>query len=220
MRVREPARSIDVERAVLVPILVFLLCLTTFSLAASADHHMSSGLAGVLYVIYLVLLLAFYVIAVLLLIIRTPATAESTGFASRAAAYLGTFLPMTLAFAGGSEVPDAVALFAIALMTLGMAFTVYSLAVLGRSFGVEAKVRALVQHGPYRVIRNPLYVGEIITLAGAVCFSPSWGKVGILVVVGIVQVYRAIQEERLLEANVPEYAAYKLRTKRFVPGLF
>jgi protein-S-isoprenylcysteine O-methyltransferase Ste14 len=29
-----------------------------------------------------------------------------------------------------------------------------------------------------------------------------------------------LQEERLLEAHIPEYAAYKLQTKRFVPGLF
>ncbi|MGR0219689.1 methyltransferase family protein [Agromyces sp. ZXT2-6] len=220
MRLREQLRSIDVERVVLVPVLVFLLCLTIFSLVSNADRHAASGLAGALYLIYLALLIAFYVIAVLLLIIRTPAKAESTGFAPRAAAYLGTFLPMALAFVGGSEVPDGVAIFAVALMTLGMAFTVYSLAVLGRSFGVEAKVRTLVQHGPYGVIRNPLYVGEIIVLAGAVCFSPSWAKVGILVLVGVIQVYRAIQEERLLEAHVPEYAAYKLRTKRFVPGLF
>lgn len=220
MQLREQLKSIDVERVVLVPVLVLLLLLTVLSLLSGVERHASSGLAGYLYVAYLVLLIAFYVIAVVLLIVRTPAKAERRGFAPRAAAYLGTFLPMTLAFAGGSEVPDGVAVFAVVLMTLGMAFTVYSLVALGRSFGVEAKVRTLVQHGPYRLIRNPLYVGEMVVLAGAVCFSPSLAKVGILIVIGAIQVYRAIQEERLLEEHVPEYAAYKLRTKRFVPGLF
>jgi protein-S-isoprenylcysteine O-methyltransferase Ste14 len=220
MRLGEQLRSIDVERVILVPILVFLLCLAILSLVAGADQHASSGLAGVLYAIYLILLIAFYVIAVLLLIIRSPAKAESRGFVPRAAAYLGTFLPMAFAFAGGSEVPDSVAVSAVTLMTLGMTFTVYSLITLGRSFGVEAKVRTLVQNGPYRHIRNPLYVGEVITLAGAVLFSPSWAKVGILVAIAVIQVYRALQEERLLEAHIPEYAAYKLQTKRFVPGLF
>ncbi|MCK8608341.1 isoprenylcysteine carboxylmethyltransferase family protein [Agromyces sp. C10] len=220
MQLREQLKSIDVERVVLVPALVLLLLLTVLSLLSGVERHASSGLAGYLYVAYLVLLIAFYVIAVVLLVVRAPAKAERRGFAPRAAAYLGTFLPMTLAFAGGSEVPDGVAVFAVVLMTLGMAFTVYSLVVLGRSFGVEAKVRTLVQHGPYRLIRNPLYVGEMVVLAGAVCFSPSLAKVGILIVIGAIQVYRAIQEERLLEEHVPEYTAYKLRTKRFVPGLF
>ena len=220
MRLREQVRTIDVERVILVPAILFLLCLAIFSLLAGADRHASSGLAGYFYIVYSILLITFYVLAVLLLLVRTPAKAQSAGFAPRTAAYLGTFLPMALAFAGGSEVPNGVAVFAVALMALGMAFSVYSLIALGKSFGVEAKVRTLVQHGPYRHIRNPLYVGEMITLTGAVCFSPSVAKVGILVLVGAIQIYRSIQEERLLEEHIPEYAAYKLRTKRFVPGIF
>ena len=51
-------------------------------------------------------------------------------------------------------------------------------------------------------------------------FTEPLPKVVILVAVGAIQVYRAIQEERLLEEHIPEYAAYKLQTKRFVPGLF
>jgi protein-S-isoprenylcysteine O-methyltransferase Ste14 len=100
-----------------------------------------------------------------------------------------------------------------------MAFVVYSLAILRRSFGVAPQVRALVRSGPYRFIRHPLYVGEIVTLTGAVLMGPSWQKVVILMVTVALQVYRAIQEERLLSAHVPEYAVYMTETKRFVPGL-
>ncbi|MFC9918393.1 methyltransferase family protein [Agromyces binzhouensis] len=210
----------DVERLILLPIMVFLLLLTSFTLFTNGQREAASGLADFLHVAYLILLTAFYLVAVLLLIIRAPASARRSGFAPTAAAYVGTFLPFLFAFLGGSEVPAGVELLAVALMAVGMTFSVYSLVTLGRSFGVEAKVRPLVQHGPYRFIRNPLYVGEMITLTGAVCFSPSWAKVGILILTGSVQVYRAIQEERLLEEHVPEYAAYKVRTKRFVPGLF
>lgn len=220
MSLREQVKAMDVERMILIPILIFFLFITVVSLFSGAKPDTSSELAGFLHVVYVVLLTAFYVLAVLLLIVRSPATARSVGFAPTAAAYLGTFLPLLFAFAPGSEVPDGVAIFAVVLMTLGMAFSIFSLVALGRSFGVEAKVRTLVQHGPYRYIRNPLYVGEMITVTGAVCFSPSVVRVGILVVIGAVQVYRAIKEEQLLEENVPEYSAYKLRTKRFLPGLF
>lgn len=220
MRLREQLRSMDVERVILVPIMVLLLCVTLFSLLSNADLETPSTLVDYLYLLYLVLLSSFYVIAAVFLLIRSRASAEHQRALPRIAAYLGTFLPLLFAFAGGTEVPDGVAVFAVALMTLGMAFTVYSLVTLGRSFGVEAKVRTLVQRGPYRYIRNPLYVAEMIALAGVVCFSPSLPKVGILVTVGAIQVYRALQEERLLEQHVPEYRAYKLRTKRFVPGLF
>jgi protein-S-isoprenylcysteine O-methyltransferase Ste14 len=220
MRLREQLRSVDVERVILVPVMFFFLCLTLFALFAGVNRVSSSGLVDYLHLIYLVLLTSFYFMAAIFLLTRSPARAQSKGVAPTIAAYLGTFLPLLLAFAGGSQVPDGVAIFAVALMTLGMSFSLYSLVALGRSFGVEAKVRNLVQHGPYRFIRNPLYVAEMITLTGAVCFFPSLPKVVILLAVGAIQVYRAVQEERLLEEHIPEYAAYKLQTKRFVPGLF
>ena len=219
MRLRDQLKSIDVERVIMVPAMVFLLCLAVFSLFSRVTTS-SSAVADNLYVLYLILLTSFYVMAAVFLLIRSPAIARREGALPRIAAYLGTFLPLLLAFVEGSQVSDAMAIFAVALMTFGMGFSLYSLIALGRSFGVEAKVRNLVQRGPYKFIRNPLYVAEMITLIGAVCFSPSWAKVVILIAVGALQVYRAIQEELLLEQHVPEYATYKLHTKRFVPGLF
>jgi protein-S-isoprenylcysteine O-methyltransferase Ste14 len=220
MRLRDQLRSIDVERVIMVPAMIFSLCLALFALFSGVNSGSSSVLVDYLYVLYLILLAGFYIMAAVFLLIRSPAKARREGAVPRIAAYLGTFLPLLFAFVEGSQVPDGVAIFAVALMTLGMSFSLYSLVVLGRSFGVEAKVRNLVQRGPYRFIRNPLYVAEMITLTGAVCFSPSMAKVSILLAIGAIQVYRAVQEERLLEEHIPEYAAYKLQTKRFVPGLF
>jgi protein-S-isoprenylcysteine O-methyltransferase Ste14 len=220
MQLRDQLRSIDVERVIMVPAMVFSLFLALFALFSAGTSASSSVLVDYLSVVYLILLTGFYFMAAVFLLTRSPASARREGALPRIAAYLGTFLPLLFPFLQGSQVPDGVAIFAVALMTSGMSFSLYSLIALGRSFGVEAKVRNLVQRGPYRYIRNPLYVGELITLTGAVCFSPSLPKVVILLTVGAIQVYRAIQEERLLEEHLPEYAAYKLQTKRFVPGLF
>ncbi|MDT0167836.1 isoprenylcysteine carboxylmethyltransferase family protein [Pseudarthrobacter sp. BRE9] len=220
MKLREESTSIDIERVILVPIMALLLLSAVSALFSGANGASASVLDAALRLTYQVLLTVFYIMAIFFLLTRNPASARSGRIAPTIAAYIGTFLPFLFAFAGGSEVSQGLALFAVGLMTLGMAFTVWSLMTLGKSFGVEPQVRTLVQHGPYRLIRNPLYVGEMITLTGAVCFSPTLLKTAILVALAAVQAYRAIQEEQLLADNLPEYAAYKLRTTRFVPGLF
>jgi len=220
MKLREESTSIDIERVILVPIMALLLLWAVLALFFGAKVASTSALDAALSLTYQVLLTVFYIMAIYFLLTRNPASARSGRIAPTVAAYVGTFLPFLLAFAGGSEVSEGLASFAVGLMTLGMAFTVWSLMTLGKSFGVEPQVRSLVQHGPYRYLRNPLYVGEIITVTGAVCFSPTVLKAAILVALVAVQAYRAIQEEQLLAKNVPEYAAYKLRTARFVPGLF
>jgi len=220
MKLRALLRSIDVERVILVPVMALLLLCAIIALFSGGNNSSSSVLVAALYLSYQVLMTIFYVMVVIFLLTRNPASARSGRIAPTVAAYLGTFLPFLFAFAGGSEVSEGFALFAVGLMTLGMSFTVYSLITLGKSFGVEPQVRTLVQHGPYRLIRNPLYVGEMVTLTGAVCFEPTLLKTAILLTLGAIQAYRAAQEEQLLEANLPQYAAYKLRTKRFVPGVF
>jgi len=219
VQLTESLRSLDLERIILVPIFLILMVFSSLSLFAQGGASLG-GLVGVLVLFYRLMLLAFYVLAVVLLLTRSDAKAKSRQVLPRVAAYAGTFAPFLLGFAESSQVVPGLALAAVSIQAIGMAFVVYSLAILRRSFGVAPQVRALVRSGPYRFIRHPLYVGEIVTLTGAVLVGPSWQKVVILMATGAVQVYRAIQEERLLSAHDPEYAAYMTATKRFVPGLF
>ncbi|WP_285244973.1 methyltransferase [Pseudarthrobacter sp. fls2-241-R2A-127] len=220
MNLRQQLSSIDVERVIMVPVMTLLLLWSISAIITGANGASASVLDTVLHLTYQVLLTVFYILLVFFLLTRKPASARSGRIMPTVAAYVGSFLSFLFVFAGDSEVPQGFASFAVGLMVLGMAFTVWSLVTLGRSFGVEPQVRTLVQHGPYRLIRNPLYVGEMVTLIGAVCFSPTLLKTAILLTLAAIQAYRAIQEELLLEENLPEYAAYKLRSKRFVPGLF
>ncbi len=219
MQLRESLRSIDLERLLLAPILSAFLVFSSLSLFAQRDGSQGT-LVATLMLVYRVLLVLFYVLAVVLLLVRRDATARSRGVLPRVAAYAGTFAPFLLAFAAGSRVTAGPALAGVCIQVLGMAFALYSLAVLRRSFGVAPQVRGLVSTGPYRYIRHPLYVGEFVSLVGAILVGPSWQKVAILVVIAGIQVYRAIQEERLLGAHDPGYADYVTDTKRFVPGLF
>ncbi len=93
MRLRDQLKSIDVERVIMVPAMVFSLCLALFALFSGVNLGTSSVLVDYLYVIYLVLLTGFYVMAAVLLLMRSPAKARSERVVPKIAAYLGTFLP-------------------------------------------------------------------------------------------------------------------------------
>jgi len=84
---------------------------------------------------------------------------------------------------------------------------------LGGSFSVRPKAQALVTHGLYSRIRNPIYVFAALAVAGVFLYLDK--PVGLLVLVVLIpmQVYRARQEEKVLEARFgDEYRQYKSRT--------
>lgn len=84
---------------------------------------------------------------------------------------------------------------------------------LGGSFSVRAKARALVTHGLYSKIRNPIYVFSALTIAGIFLFIGAPRLLWIFVALVPLQVYRARHEEKLLASRFgDEYRAYKART--------
>ncbi len=81
------------------------------------------------------------------------------------------------------------------------------------------QARALVRSGPYRLIRHPLYVGEIVAFGGVILTGFTIINLGIFLLLVSIQSYRAIQEEKVLEETIPEYSMYKATTNRFIPGI-
>jgi len=78
----------------------------------------------------------------------------------------------------------------------------------------------LVQEGPYRWIRHPMYTA--VMACGLACASAAtspWGWLGIAALVAVLAT-KATFEERWMLAAHPGYAAYRARTQRFVPGIF
>jgi protein-S-isoprenylcysteine O-methyltransferase Ste14 len=79
--------------------------------------------------------------------------------------------------------------------------------------------RKLVVQGPYRYVRNPLYIGAALALSGAALFYgsiPMWGYVGLFVLVthGLVAWYEEPILERLFG---DDYRAYGARVRRWLP---
>ena len=73
--------------------------------------------------------------------------------------------------------------------------------------------QTVVSTGPYHYVRHPMYATAIIFLVGATLLLGSWyGLVLVLIlVVGIAM--RAVQEERMLRAELPGYDAYMAKVK-------
>ena len=121
----------------------------------------------------------------------------------------------------GSRTDGGVAVIASdVLLICGLSFAIGSVIVLGRCFGILPDVRGLVTRGPYRLVRHPLYLGELTAVLGIVLGSrnPLWAGVGWLACLGL-QLARTGYEERNIRAEFPEYAQYAARTKRLVPGV-
>jgi protein-S-isoprenylcysteine O-methyltransferase Ste14 len=87
--------------------------------------------------------------------------------------------------------------------------------------GLDIPPERLVLSGPYRYVRNPMYLGHIIFLAGLALTLQSLFAAAITLVTGIWFHLRVVGDEaRLLERWGEAYRRYLLITKRWIPGLF
>ncbi|MEY5098248.1 MAG: hypothetical protein RJA36_967 [Pseudomonadota bacterium] len=78
----------------------------------------------------------------------------------------------------------------------------------------------LVEHGPYRWIRHPMYSAVLLLAAGCATFlSALLGWVLVLLLAGVLAAKAAL-EERLMRELHPGYAPYCSRTRRFIPYLY
>ena len=75
----------------------------------------------------------------------------------------------------------------------------------------------MVQTGPYRWIKHPLYLSEEIVVLGVVLLYLTPGTVILLILHIGVQVCRILYEEDLLRRNFPDYSSYEASRWRLIP---
>lgn len=128
---------------------------------------------------------------------------------------------------GGMVVRHGVAprdwpLWAHAVVTVGGGLALLSLVTLGRSFAIFPALRRVVTVGPYRVVRHPAYLGELIILIGCVSTGVHRAPALLLAIpLGLAAVVvRIVAEERLLSRD-ESYAAYAQHVRwRLLPGVW
>ena len=101
---------------------------------------------------------------------------------------------------------------------------VWALAAMRRSkLNITPDVRPgarLVERGPYRWIRHPMYAALLLVGLGLVWHHPSLPRWMALAILGLDLLVKLHYEERLLAAAFPDYRAYQARTKRLIPYLY
>jgi protein-S-isoprenylcysteine O-methyltransferase Ste14 len=163
--------------------------------------------------------LAFVLLVVILTLRRLPPRQSAAGIEPRITAIAGTFALMLLVWLPPGSRGPMMAFAALVLMLIGTIFSIYCLHYLGRSFSIMASARELVTHGPYSVVRHPLYLAEGVSTLGVVLLNWSVGAVAVGILQIALQFRRMHNEEKVLRAAFPDYAAYAERVPMIVPGL-
>lgn len=165
------------------------------------------------------LTVVFCALVVLAYLRRGAASATDRGPAVWLAAPAATCLPFVVPVLPSDAGGTARSLPALGLILAGTAWSVWSLRHLSTCLSVVPQARALVSTGPYRFVRHPLYLGELVAVAGFAVRGGRWSHSLVVAALLALQLYRAGREEALLAAEVPGYADYASRTWRILPGV-
>ncbi len=109
------------------------------------------------------------------------------------------------------------------LVAAGLLIAIWARLTLGGNWSARVTLKEnheLIQRGPYRVVRHPIYSGILVMILGtAILVGQVSGFVALLLCCFGFCV-KARQEEKLLTRHLPGYAEYRSRTKALVPFIW
>ena len=113
----------------------------------------------------------------------------------------------------------------LSLAILANATYFWGLQSLGRYFSSMVVVyqgHQLVERGPYRFVRHPMYASILLGSIGMGLMSQSWAALAYSVIAtAIIVAYRTSVEEKALVSELGEaYISYTRRVKRLIPFIF
>jgi protein-S-isoprenylcysteine O-methyltransferase Ste14 len=113
---------------------------------------------------------------------------------------------------------------AVAICALGVFVAIWSRKTLGAEWSRDVELKEghkLVERGPYRLMRHPIYTGNLLMGLGTAIASGLLVAFAGLVSFAVGFWIKLNQEERLLLRAFPdEYPAYKARVKALIPHVF
>jgi protein-S-isoprenylcysteine O-methyltransferase Ste14 len=162
--------------------------------------------------------LAFFSMLVVMYVIRLPTKKADRRPFVILVSLVGTFCIVATSFLPSNPHGPLSVLVSDVLITAGMAWAVWGLAYLRRSFSIIPEARRLVTGGPFALSRNPLYLGEGIASIGVVLPGFTIWHALLLAIFVTSQLLRIRWEQKiLLEAFGDDFSAYLRRVPMLVP---
>jgi protein-S-isoprenylcysteine O-methyltransferase Ste14 len=111
-------------------------------------------------------------------------------------------------FAGAALIVAGTSLFVAGLLTLGPNLTPLP----------HPKPNAtLIQTGPYRLVRHPIYAGGLLLAYGWALMVQGWLTLVYATILLIFLDIKSTHEERWLAARFPDYPDYQRRVRKLIP---
>lgn len=105
----------------------------------------------------------------------------------------------------------------------GVAVALWAAGALGANLTALPQPKAgatLTAHGPYRIVRHPIYGGLVLTLAGTAIVTGSLAGLAVVAALAVLFRFKSAEEERALGVVVPGYREYAASVRwRLLPGL-
>lgn len=109
----------------------------------------------------------------------------------------------------------------VGIVAVGVVITVWARLTLGRNWSGSVVVKEdheLIQSGPYRFVRHPIYTGLLTMFLGTVIDEALAVGFVAFVVVAVALVAKLRREEALMTQQFPDqYPRYRARTRALVP---
>ncbi len=119
---------------------------------------------------------------------------------------------------------QALVLTSVVITWAGVLFAIWARVTIGRNWSASVTLKRsheLVQAGPYRFVRHPIYSGMLLAFAGGALFLDRVGSLIALLIMLAVYSWKAHQEEQLLAAHFGDsWQSYRKTTRAIVPFLY
>ena len=211
----------DLALGRLVPSLFFSLFLARQLILLGGGLHGVRTPSDLLFLVQQLLALAYFTMLVILYAVRLPRRGSDRRLAVIFIAFTGTFAAIGASFLPGGSRRDGLVLVADLLATAGLAYSVWGLAYLRRSFSIIPEARRLVTGGPYSLSRHPVYLGEITTAVGVNLATGGWlSLLAVAYFIGCELLRMRWEEQVLAKAFPDDYPAYARKVPRYFPNPF